>query len=145
MQEYRKIEIGLEEGFSVPLPSESALLPSEIQISAPQRLFSNATGAIYMIFKPKEVLTVSSPNPECSTIVIEIKSSEINEIFEPRSLLIEILKERGVEEPTAEKMQQLLMEYVEKRAQERQLKLTDDVKKALVNLMVLIAKKLEEA
>jgi hypothetical protein len=139
MQEYRKSVIGLEEEFLV------TLLSSEIQISAPQEPFYNATGAIYRIFKPKGVLTVSSLNPEYSTIVIEIKSSEINEIFEPRSLLIEILKERGVEEPTAEKMQQLLMEYVEKRAQERQLKLTDDVKKALVNLMVLIAKKLEEA
>ena len=90
-------------------------------------------------FKIKEHLN------EFLTLNIELKSSEVDEVLRgEQSFLIEVLKKRGMQEQDAEKMQQALLNYVEAKVKERQLKLTEDVKKALANLMVLVAKKLDE-
>jgi hypothetical protein len=77
-------------------------------------------------------------------VVVELKASEVDEALSRQPLLIEILKEKGIREQDAEKMYQNLLEHVETKVQEMQLKLTEDTKKALANLMVLVAKRLDE-
>jgi len=119
--------------------------PSFLILSEPSVSFrSNFSGAVYVFYEVEELVTSIILKPECLTTVIELKDSEVDEILEPKSLLIEVLKEKGMEEPNADEMQQLLFKYVDKRTRERHLKLTDDQKKAISNLMVLVAKKLEE-
>jgi hypothetical protein len=120
-------------------PYESFIHPI---ISSSTLICENFSGSIYLYYEPKRCMTSNVPSKPLE--VIELKSSEVDEIFERRQSFIKILKEKGMKEQDAEKMYKALLEYVENRLQEKQLKLTDDVKEALVNMMILVAKKLDE-
>jgi len=89
----------------------------------------------------------SITDPRLSTsydLHIELKTSEVDEVLKQQPFLVGVLKEKGIGEQDAKKMHQNLLEYVETKVREKQLKLTDDAKEALANLMVLVAKKLDE-
>lgn len=107
-------------------------------------LRSNFSGVPYLYGEKKGLTTLNAPNPESLVHIIELENSEVDEILKKQSFLTEVLKEKGIQGQEIEKMNQALLEYVETKAQMKQLELTDDVKRSLINLMVLIAKKLSE-
>ncbi|MEM4005923.1 MAG: hypothetical protein QXM43_09895 [Desulfurococcaceae archaeon] len=119
-------ELGIREESSV-------LAPLIIVTSVPSStlLRSNFSGAIYLYFEPKEYTTLTPSHLEPLTTIIELEDSEVDEILKKPPLI-------------DKETYKALLEYIETKARERNLRLSDDVKKALANLMIFIAKKLDE-
>lgn len=88
--------------------------------------------------------TVEVPIPKFYDLIIELKSEEVEETLQRLDFPLEVLKERGVQKEDAERLYHDLLDFVETKAKEKHLKLKDDVKKSVVNLMVLVAKELNE-
>jgi hypothetical protein len=133
---YEKIDLKDTEP-TIIIPTSS----SSLTFSVPLTYYS---GVVYYIYDLKKLATSNLPSSDSLTSIIELENSEVEKAFTQESLLAEILKNKGFGREEAEDISKALLEYVTEKVNERQLKLSDDVKRIIANLMALIAVKLAE-
>lgn len=76
--------------------------------------------------------------------ILELREAEVDKALTDKLFFSEILRKRGIKLEETKELEQGLLRYIDEKAEEKGLTLKDDVKRALANLMVLIAKKLDE-
>ena len=124
MTEYRE-ELELREKFpSYILPKSTSTYPRSIT-----SLDDSFSGIIWIYGERKSLRTLSKAISESLTMIIKLDDSEIDRLLKHPSLLVEVLRERGISEKDIKEMNRALLEYIEHEAKLKQVELNDDVKK----------------
>ena len=130
-----------------PIPDVTIIIISEtfpVSATLPSETFfwsEEETAEFYDSLKHSLTLGAHGTLSKLTHIVID--ESEIRDVIEGEAIC-KVLQEKGIRMSEIENIKLELLNYIKEKAEERGIRLTKQVEEALANLIVLIAKKIDQ-